>query len=275
MEATNAFEVLKFEAFGVNIEIIANDPNLINKIREVLPKVIPDNLFFRTNSIAEHFFKLHRIDQTDQISISRNDEETFIYRDETRLIEYLSSQIRITVAEFAKDRVFLHAGAVSWNGSGIIIPGKSFSGKTTLVSELIRKGAEYYSDEYAVLDKDGLLYPYPKMLSMRGIINDFDQLDTEPARFGATIGTEPIPVKLILLTSFEKNAVWQPEILKPGEAIMEILRDTIPIRYNPEFVLNVLKNIVKNAIITSSKRGEAVLVIPQIINFLESFREIK
>lgn len=274
MKAPTALEVLKFEAFGVNIEIICNDSNLIKKIREVLPKVIPDKLIFKTDSDPEHIFKLHKIDNTDKFSISKNGEQLFTYRDETRLIEYLSSQIRITVAEFAKDKVFLHAGAVSWNGYGIIIPGKSYSGKTTLVSELIRKGAEYYSDEYAVLDGDGLLHPYAKMLSMRGIINDFDQLDTEPAHFGATIGKKPIPVKLVLLTAFEKNAVWEPEILKPGEAVMEILKDTIPIRYNPEFVLNVLKNIVKNAIITSSKRGEAVLVIPQIINFLETFLEI-
>ena len=199
----------------------------------------------------------------------------FIYWDETRLIEYLSSQIRITVAEFAKNKVFLHAGAVSWNGYGIIIPGKSYSGKTTLVSEFIKAGAEYYSDEYAVLDKDGLLHPYPKMLSMRGIINDFDQLDTEPAEFGATIGTKPIPVKLVLLTSYEKDAVWKPSFTTPGEAIMEILKDTIPIRLNPEFVLIVLKNVVKRAIIIRSKRGNASFVIPRIINFLETFREIK
>jgi hypothetical protein len=34
----------------------------------------------------------------------------------------------------------------------------SYSGKTTLVSELIRAGATYYSDEYAVIDERGRVH---------------------------------------------------------------------------------------------------------------------
>ena len=43
---------------------------------------------------------------------------------------------------------------VTWGrGRAIVIPGRTFSGKSTLVAELVRAGATYYSDEYAVEDE--------------------------------------------------------------------------------------------------------------------------
>ena len=127
---------------------------------------------------------------------------------------------------------------------------------------MIKNGAEYYSDEYAVLDADGFLHPYPKMLSMRGIINEYDQVDMPPDDFGAKTGKKKIPVKLILITEFEIGTQWKPKILNSGEGIMEILQHTIPIRLNPEFVLKVLKKTASRAIIAKGKRGEAKLTIP-------------
>src|ERR671929_229610 len=60
-----------------------------------------------------------------------------------------------------------HAGVVGWQGRAILIPGRSFSGKSTLVAALVRAGATYYSDEFAVLDERGRVHPFPKKLSMR------------------------------------------------------------------------------------------------------------
>ncbi len=248
---------LDFEAFGVGIGIESNAPEILAKIKAVLPEVIPENLEFKEVSDAEHTFKIEYENVSGKFYISKNGVDLTYYSDKDRLVEYLCSQIRITVAEFAESKVFLHSGAVGWKGSGIIIPGKSYSGKTTLVSELIKRGAEYYSDEYAVLDEEGFLHPYPKMLSMRGIINEYDQVDTSPDVFGAKIGKKKIPVKLILITEFERETEWKPEILNTGEGIMEILQHTIPIRLKPEFVLNVLKKTSSRAIIAKTKRGEA------------------
>ena len=206
------FEQVEFDAFGVKIGIICNDPLLLKKIKKVLPLVIPDNLLFVLNQKPEHTFKLERINGSAKVAVFKNNEKLFNYTNDESLIEYISSQIRITVAEFAESKVFIHAGAVGWKDSAIIIPGTSFSGKTTLVSELIKAGAVYYSDEYAVLDEDGNLHPYPKMLSMRGIIDDFQQVETAPEVFGARIGSKPIPVKMILITQYKKKGVWKPQI---------------------------------------------------------------
>ena len=264
------FEQVEIDAFGVKIGIFSNDRQLLEKIKNILPLVIPDNLLFVTDQNPEHTFKLERLNNSDQITVYKNDENLFNYTDGESLIEYLSSQIRITVAEFAESKVFIHAGAVGWKDSAIIIPGTSFSGKTTLVSELIKAGAVYYSDEYAVLDEDGYLHPYPKMLSMRGIIDDFQQVDTAPEVFGARIGIQPIPVKMILITQFKKNGRWKPQIMNTGEGLMEVLKHTIPIRLKPEFVLNVLKKTASRAIIAKSKRGDAKIAVPTVLEYFET-----
>lgn len=65
------------------------------------------------------------------------------------MFELFESSLKLFVAEMAPERVFVHAGVIGWHGKAILIPGRSYSGKITLVSELVRAGASYYSDEYA------------------------------------------------------------------------------------------------------------------------------
>src|SRR6266581_3138481 len=99
-----------------------------------------------------------------------------LYRDSARVLrdrawepvrESLETELRRAVAEFSPHRVFVHAGVVSWRGRAILVPGRTFTGKTTLVAELIRAGASYYSDEYAAIDEQGRVHPFPKPLSVR------------------------------------------------------------------------------------------------------------
>src|SRR4029077_14911688 len=88
-------------------------------------------------------------------------------REAEPVIQALESALRATVAEHSPNRVFVHGGAVAWNGKAIIVPGPSFSGKSTLVTELVRRGATYYSDEYAVLDARGRVHPFAAAPSLR------------------------------------------------------------------------------------------------------------
>lgn len=59
----------------------------------------------------------------------------------------------------------LHAGAVQFGATGVLVPGPSGAGKTTLVAGLVHAGMDYLSDELVVLDSGGSqLLPYPKPL---------------------------------------------------------------------------------------------------------------
>ena len=74
------------------------------------------------------------------------------------ILDTLESDLQLHVAEQARRRLFVHAGVVGWKGRAIVIPGRSFTGKTTLVAELVRAGASYYSDEYALIDSRGKIH---------------------------------------------------------------------------------------------------------------------
>jgi len=56
---------------------------------------------------------------------------------------------------------------VAWRGRAILLPGRSYVGKSTLVMELVRAGAVYYSDEYAVLDARGRVHPFAQPVALR------------------------------------------------------------------------------------------------------------
>src|SRR5262249_10896677 len=83
------------------------------------------------------------------------------------VFDRVESDLRLFVAELARNRIFVHAGVVGWKGKAIVIPGPSYSGKSTIVAALVRAGASYYSDEYAVFDARGRVHPFAKDLEMR------------------------------------------------------------------------------------------------------------
>jgi hypothetical protein len=58
--------------------------------------------------------------------------------------EAVESWAQLTVATVAEGLVFVHVGVVGWRNRAIVIPGRSLSGKSTLVLELVGAGADYY-----------------------------------------------------------------------------------------------------------------------------------
>ena len=173
--------------------------------------------------------------------------------------------LRIAVAEYARDSVFIHAGVVGWKGKAIIIPANSFAGKTTLVTELVRNGAEYYSDEYAVLDESGLVHPFPRDLSIRD--RAFNEVDVPVAEFGGVTGTEPIAVGAVVITEFKGDGTWEPVRLTAGQGILEVIPHTIPRNFNTKFSLKVLNTALSDAIILKSPRGEASDLALNLLSF--------
>ena len=156
----------------------------------------------------------------------------------------------------APDRTFLHAGVVAWQGRAIVFPGFSCAGKTTLVAELVKLGALYYSDEYALLDATGMVHPYARDLHLR-----------EPGRPKRKIlpvmdlpgkaAVAPTSVRQIVITEFAEGAHWNPEPLTAGVAILEMLRHSIPAKRKPTEVIATLSAVMRTAQAWRSVRGDA------------------
>lgn len=274
MNSQNSFKPAKnkytygFSSYGVKIGFIGATPEILSEMKETinyLPLNPTEILFKKT----EFNFSLDY--KKGKYILQKNGAELSLTDDKIHTFNCLQKEIKTTVAEFAVSKVFLHAGAVSFNNKGIILPAKSFHGKSTLTAELVKAGAIYYSDDLAVLDEDAKLHPFPKLLSLRGINSQYEQTDLPIEHFGGQIGVEPVQVKLIVLTEYEKDFIWSPEILSPGNAIMNILPHTIPTRFNPKFTFEVLHKLVNRAIITKSKRSEAKYFAKYLLEYLEKF----
>ena len=182
----------------------------------------------------------------------------------------LESEIRQSVAAGAERRTFVHAGVVGWRGRAIVVPGRSRSGKTTLVAELVKAGALYLSDEFAVLDARGRVHPFAKPLSIRGPGGcDRHARSRRAEDLGGTCATRPLPVGLVVLAEHRPGATWRPERLTAGQAVLEMLAHTVPARLRPEASLRALARVVSRATVLKGERGEAGDVATLLLRSLE------
>ncbi len=184
------------------------------------------------------------------------------------VIEAFDSQLRFAVAQFARDKIFIHGGVVGWKGRAAIFPGKSHAGKTHLVSEMIKAGADYFSDDHAVIDSDGLVHPWFKPLSIRAVPYA-RQRDVPPSTFGARVAPAALPIGLVLSTRFAADAVWNPVRASPSEGALELMANAVAARIYPARVMEVVSTVATRAPVFRTERPDAQAVIPRIFEMLE------
>ena len=172
------------------------------------------------------------------------------------VLEALQAAIRICVAERAPRRVFVHAGVVGFRGRAILIPGVSFSGKSTLVEALVRAGARYYSDEFAVLDRKGRVHPFRAPLALRGPDGRAARL-LAPAELDPDERATPLPVGVVAMSRYRPGARWRPRALSPGRGTLALLGHTVPARRDPRRSLATLRRVAASARVLQGSRGEA------------------
>lgn len=257
-----------FSIFGVGISFVTNDEDAIGELLRFVTETFPNQAFSNDKHVPDFEYALVRyVGRKDTLVLNR---KVILFRTARSMVwKFLLTHVRLHIAEHAVDRLFVHAGVVAWNGKAIVIPARSLQGKTTLTAELVKLGAVYYSDEYAIFDGDGLVHPCPKPLSIRPA-GKFRQTDKSIDEIGGTSGENGIPVALIVFAKYKSGGNWRPRRLSPANCVIELLRNTIPIRRVPEFAVDVLTKVARTAITVRSTRGEAVECVPAIVSLLDS-----
>jgi hypothetical protein len=247
-------------AYGVRIGFRANSPAALEGVAERLPPGWKPS----SSPVVDYLYSI-RAGESRRPGTRAFD---LLYADAGRvartmvrfeLLEALEANLHLTVAALSPTRIFVHAGVVDWRGKAVLIPGRSFTGKSTLVAELLRSGARFYSDEFAVLDESGRVHPFPRPLSLR-------RPDAPPIRpvareLGARTGKRPLPVGLVLVTDYREGRRWRPRRLSPGQAALSLLANTVPAQLQPERSLRFLTRAVQNAEVYRGARGEASGVV--------------
>lgn len=200
-----------------------------------------------------------------------------LYRDAQRLARSLDlDEIRrafdrdtsMLIGEVASRRVFVHAGVVGFKGGAVVVPGRSFSGKTTLIQALVALGGVYYSDEYAVLDARGRVFPWAEPLSIRPDGSRKPAESHSPDSLGIVAGRSSLPVRLVVLTSFVKGRRFRPRRVTPGGGTLGLLEHTLPARKRPRAALLALTSAVSRAQVIRGVRGEASDAARAIVRIL-------
>jgi hypothetical protein len=175
------------------------------------------------------------------------------------MLDQLGRDLMVHVANHAPDRVFVHAGVVGWQGQGqaLVLPGIGFAGKTTLVAGLVRAGAIYYSDEYAVLDEKGEVHPYTRDLQMREH-GGVEQRAVGVEELNGSSGDIPLAVAQVVFTEYVAGGRWTPESMSSGVAVLEMMRHSIPVQRTPGRVMATLAKMMETASAVRSVRDEAV-----------------
>jgi len=260
-----------FVSYGVRIRISCNSEEALDQIRTCLPpgwrptssSVVDHTCYVRIGGAGKRpgLRHYHLLAADDRVALRTLELDELLHRLEKELYSWVVTD--------TKERIFVHAGVVAYDGRALILPGRTHAGKTTLVRALLKAGATYYSDEAAVLDEVGRVHPYARMLAVRE--GSEEEL---PRRYAATamgvdVGHEPLPVGAIIFSQFRRGAIWKPRRLSPGTALLKLLSHTLSPRTRPEMALNALGRIVVEAPVYQSLRPDAETVADQILAYLD------
>ena len=242
-------------AFGVTVAVRATDPALLLQLIGRLP---PGSETVDSGQIDFHYSVSRSCPPLDSNGshttyvVVAGEQTSLDLPGESDALDLFESTVRFDVAVSASEWLFVHAGVVAWKGRAIVIPAPSMHGKSQLIAALVDAGAEYYSDEFAVFDREGRVHPFPIAASLR-----------EPAGgvrrvvLAASADPRPLPVGVVVATRYEPGTAWQPRQGTPGEAAMALLANTVRARIAPADTLKVLARAAQHAVLLDGVRGEA------------------
>jgi len=216
---------LTFVSHGAQIEIRADEETFLEAVREILPEsseirpVSTPDVVYSIGLSKDHQGVERHYDLFEAKNRISSKQKL------THLLRFLLSELHFKIAQHAREVLFVHAGVVGWKNRTIVIPGRSMSGKTSLVAALVRAGAVYYSDEYAVVDRSGWVHPYPKPLSIRNKDGSTTQVDA--ASLGKGPGRHALPASMIVVSRYREGATWRPRRLTRGQAVLALIDNSV------------------------------------------------
>jgi hypothetical protein len=244
------------ESFGVPVGIRVNRPELLDRVIERLPV----GWSRREADEAGIIYSLRFAGATDRPGVRHYN---LLYfgpgrkartLDQEELLDRFEGELHHVIALAGAEHVFVHAGVVGWRGKAIVLPGRSRAGKTTLVEALVRAGATYYSDEYAAVDEQGHVHPFPRPLRVR---TEDGTKRRSIEELGGTAGSGPLPVGLVAMTRYRPGVAWRPRRLSKGELCLGLMENTIPARFRAQRALEWFKGIADSAEVIRGSRGDA------------------
>jgi hypothetical protein len=264
-------EGIGVSAFGVHIGVRVSAAGMLPQVLPLLPPGCKKS----RRTTVQRLYSLVVAEGGQRAGVRRMQ---ILYADSLRIardteldqvLAALETDLHRYIAEASPNMTFLHAGVVGWQGRAILLPGHSLSGKTTLVREMLRLGATYYSDEFAVVDDSGNVHPFTRPLGIREDAT-YSQTKYTAETLGAISGVKPLPLGVVAICKYKAGARWKPASLSNGHGALELMGNSIAVRNRPRHTLQRIQKLVRGAVFVKGTRGEAPESAASILNLLNS-----
>ena len=261
MSSTYRFRVC---AFGCNILLDASD----REAHTVLERYVFPWLPRMANAGGPHDLHL-RIDAiADQFQMSVDDVAVASAPRAMGLVPDLIRTLDEAVVQRLTNLRAIHAGAVVLNGRALLLPGATHAGKSSMIAELLRRGATYFSDEYALIDAYGCVHPYPRPLLLRNGCPE--QIPMLPEECNASVGNAPAPVGWILSLEYVPGCAWHVAPVPQSEALLTLLRNTPHNLAESADMVGVFQRAVAGAVCYAGQRSETAHAADEILQLVNS-----
>ena len=248
--------------YGVEVRIVdAAGADLCRRLRDALP---PEFSFVAgAASVAVSYVVTGA--ESPGYRVSRDGSVVLAAATEEDVFALLCQDIDNTVAQRSRQMLFVHAGVIGWRGLAIVIPGRSYTGKSTLVAELVLRGAVYYSDEFAVLDDLGMVHPYRRPLVLRGEARPSP--DLRVMRGDAAM--EPLPISVVVAGPYQPGVAWRPTVVRGARAVLPLIDGTVQGREESAKMLRIAAGRAPNIVTLQGPRPEATDVAAQLLDMVD------
>ena len=204
----------------------------------------------------------------DQFQLSAND---VIVVSAPQAIDLVPDIIRVlddAVIPCMRKLRAVHAGAVLLGERALLLPGGTHAGKSSLVAELLQRGAIYFSDEYALIDSEGRVHPYPRPLLLRN--GDPVQSPRLADEFNVAAGEAPAPIGWILLLQYLPGCTWSVAAITQSEALLSLLRNTPHSLAESPDIVRIFESAVASATCYAGCRAEAPDSVDRILQLADN-----
>ena len=247
MPNLKAFEV---QAFGCHIRVETSCSEAYDALERYIFPPFPRTQ--HAPSGADIAVKVERVD--DRFLLLANGTEITVSESLINLAPALIRVVDDAVIRNLGNFRAVHAGTVLCGRQALLLPGATHAGKSSIVAKLLRRGAKYFSDEYALIDPDGFVHAYPRPLLLRNGMPE--QIPVLPEELNSSFGVGPVPIGWILCFEYQPTYLWDVEKVPQSEGLMLLLRNTPHALEDSPSMVDVFLKAVARAECYVGRRGD-------------------
>lgn len=243
----------------------------IERFREEFECLYPCGQSGRIGNINDTYFVWmeRENDNCEEVyTIYQNDKMLYQTLDPLQLVPFLEWHLNNSALAKLDNYLQIHAGAITKNSKGIILPACTNGGKTTLILGLLMRGFKYLSDEVVLVDPETCrIFPFPKNLCLKeGSFKLFDpsrigiQMKEHhvrpskgalsfinPTRIAPDVTGCPCEAAFLIFPYFDTSRSVQLKKIRKSEALLNMTKLLLNVPYFQEEWLDVLVGLTKNA----------------------------